>query len=99
MGDSLVDTKPQRAMTNYDVFVALSERHDKSDELAASRHLALVTEIEEIKGTLRVHDTRIAAVERRDAPRSHAIALFAIALAAWTLVAVVLLHAAPALAR
>lgn len=99
MPDSLVDTKPQRAMTNYDVFKALSERLDENDRRATERHSLLVTEIEAIHGTLRVHDTRIAAVERRDAPRSHAVALFAIALAAWTLVAVVLLHAAPALAR
>ena len=61
--DELQDTAPQKAMTNYDVFLALSSRHDQSDLLASTRHLALVTEIESIKGELRKHDERIARVE------------------------------------
>lgn len=99
MSDDLEKTDPQRAMTNYDVFVALSGRHDTADGLAAERHLALVTEIEAIKGTLRTHADRLAAVERRDAPRVHTFSLVAIAFAAWVLVAASIYHAVPAFPR
>lgn len=86
MGDPGETTAKQKAMTNYDVFVALSDKLDASDRVAAQRHLAVVTEIESIHGTLREHDKRIGAVERRDAPRSHSIALGAMAIAMWLIV-------------